>query len=98
MLPDPQAMRAFTMRRASLMCAFIPALATLLTVGTARAADPTIAECLAASDASLKLGTDHKLQAERAQLLVCSASSCPSDIRKECLSRVEEVNAAIPSL
>jgi hypothetical protein len=62
------------------------------------AADPTTADCLAASDASLKSGNEHKLRAERGQLLVCAAPSCPSDIRKECLRRVDEVNAAIPTI
>jgi hypothetical protein len=64
----------------------------------ARAADPTTADCLAASDASLKLGNEHKLRADRSQLLVCAAASCPADIRKECVSRVAEVNAQIPTI
>jgi hypothetical protein len=65
---------------------------------TSFAADPTTADCLAASDASLRLGNEHKLRAERAQLLVCAAPSCPEDIRKECLSHVDEVNAEIPTV
>ena len=66
--------------------------------GTARAADPTTADCLAASDASLRFGNDHKLRAERSQLLVCAAATCPADVRKECLSRVDEVNPQIPTI
>jgi hypothetical protein len=66
--------------------------------GAAFAADPTTADCLAASDASLKLGNDHKLRAERSQLLVCAAPTCPADIRKECLGRVDEVNAQVPTI
>jgi hypothetical protein len=66
--------------------------------GRALAANPTTADCLSASEASLKLGEEHKLRAERAQLLVCAASSCPSDIRKECLARVERVSAQVPSI
>jgi hypothetical protein len=69
-----------------------------LTSQAARAADPTTADCLAASDASLKSGNQHKLRAERAQLLVCAASTCPADIRKECIGRVDEVNAQIPTV
>jgi hypothetical protein len=64
----------------------------------AHAEDPTTADCLAASEAALKSGNDHKLRAERSQLLVCAAASCPSDIRKECASRVDEVNVQIPTL
>ncbi|HEY3817731.1 MAG TPA: hypothetical protein VGL81_11195 [Polyangiaceae bacterium] len=66
--------------------------------GAARAADPTTADCLGASEASLRLGNDHRLRAERAQLLVCAAASCPSDIRKECLARVDDVNREIPTV
>ena len=74
------------------------AAAIMLGEGPAFAADPTTADCLAASDASLKLGNDHKLRAERSQLLVCATSTCPADIRKECLGRVDEVNAQIPTI
>ena len=58
----------------------------------------TTAQCLAASDASLKFATSHKLRAERAQLILCAAPSCPAAINKECLSHVDEVNAQIPTI
>jgi hypothetical protein len=69
-----------------------------LTEGAARAADPTTDDCRAASDASPKLGREHKLRAERAQLLVCAATSCPMAIRKECVRRLDEVNAQVPTI
>jgi hypothetical protein len=65
---------------------------------TAEAADPTTADCLGASEAALKFGSELKLRAERAQLLVCAAASCPADIRKECDNRIEEVNTQIPTI
>jgi hypothetical protein len=71
--------------------------AAVLTERTAHA-DPTVAECLAASDASATLARDHRLLAERAQLLVCAATSCPVDIRKDCVSHVDEVNGQIPTI
>jgi hypothetical protein len=82
---------------------FTAAIATLLAtstlpVRTALAADPTTADCLAASDAANKLAAQHKLRAQRSQLLVCAASSCPGDIRKDCSSRVETLNAEIPTV
>src|SRR5438105_11962894 len=77
---------------------FTAAAAALLCGATARADDPTTADCLGASEASLKLGNEHKLRAERAQLLVCATATCPADIRKECLARVDEVNAQIPTV
>jgi hypothetical protein len=78
-----------------------PALAAaslLLLGGSAQGADDTVAECLAASDASLKSGTEHRLRDERAHLLVCAAAGCPAEIREECIRRVDEVNAAIPTV
>src|SRR5580658_2513987 len=83
---------------------FVTLCAALLTVSVggvvrmAHAADPTTADCLAASEAALKSGNDHKLRAERSQLLVCAAPSCPTDIRKECGGRIDELNAQIPTI
>ena len=71
---------------------------SLFVCAPARAAEPNTNQCLAASDASLKAGNEHKLRAERQELLICAASSCPGEIRKECARRVEEVNASIPTL
>jgi hypothetical protein len=71
--------------------------AVVVLVGSpARAA--TTAECLAASEASLKAETEHKLRDERARLLVCASPTCPAAIRKECVSRVDAVNAQIPTI
>jgi len=78
----------------------VPALAIVLCIGSgeALAVDPTTADCLGASDAAIRLNNEHKLRAARAQLLVCAAESCPVDIRKECASRVDEINTAIPTI
>lgn len=64
----------------------------------AGAADPSVSECLAASEASLKASSDHLLRAERRSLLVCAAQSCPNAVRKECMRRVEQVDAAMPTV
>ncbi len=74
------------------------AAALLLGGARVRAADPTTADCLVASDASLKLGNERKLRAQRSQLLMCAQASCPADIRKECTTRVDELNAQIPTI
>jgi hypothetical protein len=66
--------------------------------GVARATPPTTADCLAATESSVKLGNEHKLRAERTRLLVCAATSCPADIRKDCVGRVEAVSAQIPTI
>jgi hypothetical protein len=80
----------------------LAALSTFILIsadGTpALAAGPTTAECLAASSASLAASNEHRLRAEKEALLVCAASSCPSVIRKECASRVDEVSARTPTV
>ena len=64
----------------------------------AHAADPTIPECLAASEGSRLQRRQHKLRAARTQLLICSASSCPADIQNECALRMAEANTALPTI
>jgi hypothetical protein len=76
-------------------CLFLSVVANL---GTARAADPTTADCLAASESSVALRNQHKLRDARAQLLTCSAATCPTDVRDECVRRVADVSAAMPTL
>lgn len=73
-------------------------MALLLSGSDALAARPTTAQCLAASHTSLELEKNHHLRAERKQLLVCAAPSCPVDIRKDCLRQVDAVNARIPTI
>jgi len=66
--------------------------------GGARAANPQAAECVAASNAAIRSDSDHRYRQERSELLSCAASGCPADIRKECIRRVDEVTAAIPTI
>ena len=63
-----------------------------------RADGPGIGECLSSAESWLKLKQEHKLKAARAQLLICSSASCPGEVRNECMKRVEEVNAASPTI
>jgi hypothetical protein len=73
-------------------------LTTVAFAAQARAADPTIADCLTASESALTLRNQHKLRDARDQLLVCAATSCPVEIREECTRRVADVNAAMPTV
>jgi hypothetical protein len=66
--------------------------------GTARAANPQAAECVAASNAAIRSDNDHHYRQERVELLSCAAAGCPADIRKECIRRVDEITAAIPTI
>lgn len=77
---------------------FTTVLAALVAAAPAWASDPTTADCLSATESSLTLRNQHKLRDARAQLLICSAATCPSDIRQECVRRVAEVNAAMPTI
>jgi hypothetical protein len=64
----------------------------------ARAAEPTTAQCLAANESGIALRNHHKLHEALSQSLVCSAVSCPADVRDECQHRLASVNAAMPSI
>lgn len=77
--------------RAARAAAVASALALLVSRNCA-AAEPTVPECLAASDASLQSGNERKRLAERDQLLTCAQPSCPRIVREECERRLEEVN------
>jgi hypothetical protein len=63
-----------------------------------RAAETTTAECLSASEKSIKLRQEIRLREARQQLLVCAASQCPSEVQSECERRFVEVNSSIPTL
>jgi hypothetical protein len=71
---------------------------TVLGARTARAADPTTAECLAANEASLSARSQQKLREARSKLLVCASRSCPADVRDECTRGVNELNGALPTI
>ena len=86
--------------RVALQAGLVVALlgAATLSAPPARAADPSVSDCLMAAEASLKLRAEHKLRLTRTQLLVCSSSSCPGEVRQECMRRIDDVNAAVPTL
>jgi hypothetical protein len=72
--------------------------ATTLLSRTAAAAEPTVAECLAAYDDSLTLRRKSQLRATRAKLVICSSQSCPAEIRSECAGRVRDIDASMPTV
>lgn len=65
---------------------------------TALAAQPTVEQCLQASDASLELETQEELLATREALRICASLSCPHQVRDECARRIELVQQNIPSV
>jgi hypothetical protein len=64
----------------------------------ARARDPTVNECFAANEKSIALRAASKLREARGQLAICQSQSCPAEVRPVCDRRLDEVNAAIPTL
>ena len=77
----------------------VPSLITaVLASSPAHAADPTVSECLSASNLSLKLRSQQKLRQVRAQLLTCASASCPAEIREECSQRMDRLTASIPTV
>lgn len=80
------------------------ALAALLGAATiaiaipASAADPTVQECLGANETSIARRRELKFREAQAQLLVCTASSCPAEVREECNRRMNDVKNATPTV
>jgi hypothetical protein len=62
------------------------------------AAEPSVQQCLAASDASIELETRGKLLETRSALRICAQSSCPREIREECVRRIELLQPEIPTV
>jgi hypothetical protein len=73
-------------------------VASVSTGGSALAAEPTVPECVSASNASVDLLATHRLRQARARLLVCVAGSCPEEVRAECSRRMDQLTAAIPTI
>ncbi len=75
-------------------------LASCAVVGasTTAFADPTARECAAASEDALSLRKQEKLKDAKDRLLVCSASSCPAEVRDECSHRMTDLTAAQPTV
>jgi serine/threonine-protein kinase len=70
-----------------------------LSVGLpARSAEPTKQQCVAANDAAQDLRQSGKLRQAREKLVLCSAASCPAIVRDDCVQRLTEVDAAMPSI
>ncbi len=74
------------------------ALGVQLVPRSAGATKLEVKACLAALEASYSLAKQQKLLEQREQLLHCSEPQCPSDVRNDCVQKVEEVNRAIPTI
>ena len=75
--------------------ALLALVGAFVVAGTARADD---AACVAASEQSLTLRKEDKLHDTLKQLATCADPSCPAEVREECTRRIDEVNAAMPTI
>jgi hypothetical protein len=76
-------------------------LASLVTVNlpsTARADEPSIAQCIAASDHGLDLRRHGKLIDARGVTAQCAVPACGDAISHVCQTRVAEIQAALPTI
>jgi hypothetical protein len=87
---------ASILRIAAASLLLVPAVTSFAT--PSRAADPTMADCLSASEGSIKLRKEHHLREARQQLLVCAAMQCPDEVRAECEQHLVAVNSQVPTL
>jgi hypothetical protein len=71
---------------------------SVLAVSGVALADPTARECATASEDALGLRKQEKLKDAKDRLLVCSAATCPAEVRDECARRMTELTAALPSV
>ncbi len=55
-------------------------------------------ECVAASENEVALRKNGKLQDALKELAVCSAESCSAEVRTECVRRIGDVQAALPTI
>lgn len=82
----------------NLLCLLI-ALGTLLVFSrAARAADPTKDQCISANEDADALRKRGSLRAARISLLTCVNPACPRLVRDDCNLRINELDAAIPTL
>lgn len=73
-------------------------LATFALVGRARGEEVTPDACIAAHEAALTLHHEGRLRLARERLVFCGDPACPTVIRDECASLLDEVDRTIPTV
>jgi len=84
------------MNRCALSSALV--LAVLLAPLSARSAEPTKQQCVDANDAAQDLRQAGKLRQAREKLALCANASCPAVVRDDCVQRLSDLDAAMPSI
>jgi len=73
-------------------------LSILATNATAGAADISKGQCVDANTYGQTLRKEGKLSAARGQFQLCNDAKCPDIVRTDCTQRLDEIEAAIPSI
>jgi hypothetical protein len=86
-------------RAAVTLAASMFVIAGLGTVARSAEATPTSTrECLAAHEEAQTARHANKLWDARGRFVACSTEACPVDIRKECSTQLDELDARLPSI
>jgi len=72
--------------------------ATTISYSATAAADVTKAACVTANASAQDLRRDGKLAEAREQLRICNDPSCPAIVRTDCTKRLDELEAAQPTV
>lgn len=73
-------------------------LCVLLSSSPALGAPPTKEACVTANEAAQDLRQAGKLREAREKLLLCVSDACPGPVREDCAQRLNDVNAAMPTI
>jgi hypothetical protein len=73
-------------------------LATVFASSVSLADEGTKTECIAANEAAQVLRLGGKLVEARSKLAICMDLSCPGPVREDCAERMDDLQAAIPSV
>jgi hypothetical protein len=66
--------------------------------GAAAEGSDTIRLCRTSHQAGQRLRREGSLVAAKAELIACSGDTCPPGLREDCLKRLDEVEAALPTV
>src|SRR5690242_16132948 len=73
-------------------------LVAVVAPASARPNEPSVDECLHASDEGQSLRAQRRFAAARASLLVCAQDACPPIVRANCGRWLSEVEASLPTV
>jgi hypothetical protein len=73
-------------------------LSCVCVAGQARAAGPSLEQCVAANESAQDAERAGKLRDARARLTTCIAAECPAVLRKDCTQRLDGISRTMPTV